>query len=297
MHKVAPALALLATLFSSACQAETRADEKTQQTGAAADRSPAAPAKDASPPSPEQALRDIYGIAASVKPGGSDPVRFDLGGGKDADWWFGHRYEFEGKQYFTVVAALAPRSDPNDELGMGPISQATYLLDGGGWKKIDSDRFIGQQWQSPTSTKPARLDKRRKVLSHVTHDGRLLLAVPTRSLLDGVDYSGYELFLGDPEKRVKPLRKGMWAYVGYVETGENNAADCGPAGKRCYGFEASSVDISPQDELPWIIVHFTGTTSGGYAITFDDIVEYSFDQARKEYLVTERSFETQPLGD
>lgn len=272
MRKSLAIVAFCATIPATACHAQSGAEARqTDAAPAAFAKSRSLSTHEVAPPSPEQVLRAIYGIEPSVKPDYDYLVTFNRDGGKMARWWFGQRFEFAGKRYFTGLAYLTPGDDPDGDVngteGMGAIAQVTYLLDGGRWKQVDQDGYIGQTPLHPISSVASELDQDRDVLRHETRDGRLLLAVPTHRFDHGYYLFGYELLLFDPRK-VDPIHNGTWAFVGEVSAGDDNSQDCGDgtAGKRCIESKGA-VSFMPRGDLPDIRVTFTGTTfAGGGAV-------------------------------
>lgn len=283
--KIAHAAVLLAAFASTACQARSDAADggSTGAPATPAARRPAVP-QEAAPPSPEQALRDIYAIAPSVKPAPGNPVSFVMPGDKPATWWFGHRFQFAGAHYFIGVAYLDGGEREGNPWGLANVSQVTYRQGPDGWTRIDSDRFIGETAVSPLSRTVSEPDRSREVLRHETRDGRLLLAIPTRRFAQDSEIFEYELFLFDP-KRVEPLRHGIWAYAGTLFAGSDNSANCrGPRkDNACFASRGKVHFLPGTQELPEISVAFTGSGPGGRTYGPGDSAGYSFFPDERTY--------------
>lgn len=235
-------------------------------------------------------MRDIYLDKGAGKVSGG-PDHFDLGDGREAAWWYGHSLQFDGANYITAFVYLAQGDDnPDGGDGQASVAQATYQMGRAGWRLIDSDGHIGGFALGRISERAADVDTdKRKVVRHETADGRLLLAVPARTFAYGIERLGYEMFLFDP-KRVSPVRNGLWAAVGWVDAGENNAADCDEESRRACWSTTGALSFVPRpSDLPDVKIDYSGSRLEGPGhirkLGPDDHMSYSYDADERAYVV------------
>lgn len=282
-HKAMQAAVLLA-LFASFSPTAGKAQYRAVENGPPLVKLPAMPTR-------SQIMRDIYLEDGAGKPSGG-PVTFDLGDGREAVWWYGHGFDFGDADYITAFVYLARGgSDPDGDGDLASVAQATYRFGDTGWELIDSDGHIGGFVLGRINERAAEVDTGpREIVRHETADGRLLLAVPVRTFAYGVEQLEYELFLFDPMK-VDPIRNGLWAALGPVHAGENNAADCGEEfGRACWGMTASLSFISRPDGLPDVQLSYEGNRLEGpdhiRKLGPDDFISYRYDPDERGYVIS-----------
>lgn len=286
-HKAMQAAVLLA-LFAAFSPAVGQAQYRVIENGPPHVKLPGMPTR-------SQIIRDIYFEKGAGTPSGG-PVAFDLGDGREAVWWYGHGFDFNDRDYITAFVYLSRGDDPDGGDDLASVAQATYRMGSAGWRLIDTDGHIGSFALGRISERAADVDTDgrvqtdgRKVVRHETADGRLLLAVPTRTFAYGIERLGYEMFLFDPN-RVDPVRNGLWAALGWVDAGANNAADCDEESRRaCWAMTGSLSFVPRPAGVPDVKISFSGSRLEGPGhirkLGPDDHMSYSYDADERAYVV------------
>lgn len=281
-HKAMQAAVLLA-LFAAFSPTVGQAQYRVVENGPPRIKLPGMPTR-------SQIIRDIYFEKGAGTPSGG-PVAFDLGDGREAVWWYGHGFDFDDRDYITAFVYLARGDDsPDGGDDLASVAQATYRMDSAGWKLIDSDGHIGGFALGRINERAAEIDtEAREIVRHETADGRLLLAVPVRTFAYGVEQLEYELVLFDPAK-VDPIRNGLWAALGPVHAGENNAADCGEEfGRACWDMKGSLSFVPRPGGLPDVKISYRGNRLEGSdhirKLGPDDYISYSYDPDERGYVI------------
>lgn len=254
-------------------------------------QSSATPAATVTPPDAGSVLYFIYQVD------GDGATSYEVANGSVATFWFGHAFELAGTKYYTGFAWNTPAKygKPGED-DAGPESQvtlteATFTLTGTAagkpWVFKGMERSIGK---TGAYGNPPTIDTKRTPIEHRTAAGKLLLAVPTRVLDGGSSISGYEILAFNPHYGQDSNDDQVWAYLGSVITGEDNAAACDDGqvmpcissqGEIAFGGAAGS-------DLPTITVKPTGTTFSGPDATrpmgAEDTTHYAYDPATKAYV-------------
>lgn len=294
MNKSSAVLALLLPLFSVGCHPgqgssknQVSAADATHQAG---DKSSVKTnsMNDLAPPSPSIVLHMIY------QRDGDGAVSYEIDNGVLVSYWYGQKFELNGKRYFVGFANSTEENSGEGgsgllEPGNVAISQATFEQVGGAndaaWKQVDSDGYVGQFGAADQADD---VDTKRKAISHVTRDGRLLLAVPTVRFTQGVEESAYALLLFDPNN-VDKLSFRRWGYLGSIISGENNSASCDDeGGVPCVTSSGVlSFDAAGSTYLPTLRMNFSGKTLSDSGQVRElgpsDTVEYIFDVKTEGY--------------
>lgn len=277
------AAALLALLCSSSPLAGHARSDRVAENGPPLVKLPGMPTR-------KQIVRDIYLDKGAGKLSGG-PDTFDLGDGREAAWWHGHSLEFGGASYIAAFIYLARGGEsPDGAEDRASVAQATYKMGDAGWKLIDSDGHIGSFALGQISERAADVDTgTRDVVQHETADGRLLLAVPVRTFAYGIERLEYELFLFDPRK-IDPIRNGLWAALGPVDAGGNNAADCDEESRRaCWAMTGTLSFVPRRSGLPDVKITYDGRRLEGPGrlrkLGPDDHMSYRYDADERGYVI------------
>ena len=291
---------LLVLLLIGACNAKT-----PENASGKAANSPAKPtdkevpvmnnesqkATEVQPPSPSSVLYFIY------QKDGDGALSYEVENGSWTTYWYGYRFELDGKQYYTGFAYDTPfkfskaeqESDPAPET-KATITQSTFVLTAPGtespWTFQGSDRDVGE---FGAYEKGNEIDETRKPQSYRTPDGKLLLALPTWYLATGVQVNTFDLLLFNPhELKIDDKR---WDYLGNIVIGTDNGAACDetPGAKQACAKSAGTLSFEPQEgsNLPLLKVQRSGTetVSAGKVRTLgaSDTYEYRYDSEKKQY--------------
>lgn len=290
MNKIAALSLTLIAVLAAGC------DAPSGQTAVAAPRADATspqkdpPMTDLRPPSADSVLYTIY------RHDGDGAVTYQLDSGATVAYWLGHAFELKGKQYFTgfttkTADAEGPEGDDAGMMEPGAVAlgQATFTRVKQGerevWSNPDTDGFIGQ---FGSNDQPDPVDTARKVQSQTTQDGRLLLAVPTRSFANGEEARSFAILLFDPDS-VDALPYRSWGYLGSVAAGSDNSAACdGGAVMTCASSQgALSFEAADAGGLPAVKVALSGKAVAGPGTLRDlgpaDAVTYRFDAKAGRY--------------
>ncbi|OAX54029.1 hypothetical protein [Xanthomonas graminis] len=239
-------------------------------------------------PAPGQVLADIYGMK------GDGSASYTIDNNALASFWYGYRFDLDGKHYYTGFANAGPgkygkpeEENPDPAVGVS-ISQATYVLDSADGKPTWT-LFHAQQWAGDfgSNEKADTLDQKRKPQSTQTKDGHLLLALPTTHFADGITSSGFAVFTFDPNKNDLGDYKG-WVYLGTVATGEDNGAACDDQGTMKCASSTGTLSFEPGNgPLPSLRVAMSGTAIAGpgkvRTLGPADVATYTYDQAKSKY--------------
>lgn len=235
----------------------------------------------------------------------------DIGNGGWSKYWYGHRFGFNGKQYFVGFVAVAGECFNQCEsqfLIRGKqaiVGAATFVESPDGddqmmiynvpWKWISDERFIGRF---------GSFEKGNIVLdmlpqTYWTPGGHYLLAVPTEHVLgEGINSLESEIFELDPYflAHGEPKASGgyVWRHVGTVITGGNNVGECDPdiraksTAPACWGNTGVLHFVSvPGSDLPVLEVRRKGSELDGLsrirAVDTHAVTRWRFDEASKRY--------------
>ena len=293
-------LTILLAILACACTAKT-----AEGPGSEAADAPTPPIKQDAPavaydqekkavaetPNPSSVLYFIF------QKDGDGATTYEVENGSWVSYWYGHQFEFDGKQYFTGFAYQTPdKYGKTDEenypapAGKATITHATYILTHPNtdrpWTFEGAQRFVGE---FGGYEKANDIDQTRQPLEYRTRDKRMVLAIPTWYLASGSRMETYELFLFDP-KEILQIEDVRWAYLGNVETGEDNSAACDEqdGALRCVKRTGELSFVAGQGAgLPTVQVAMSGT-----AITDSDkskaqdgkaVREYHYDTSTKQY--------------
>jgi hypothetical protein len=211
-------------------------------------------------PTPGEAISAIFEVA------GDGSAAYEVENGSWAHFWYGHRFEAAGKQYYTAFVYQTPEKygkDPAEDFpdpdAQAAITQATFVLADGAkgkhWGLVGAQRHIGD---FGAYEKGPTIDADSKPGTYRTPDGHEVLSVPAWvSAPGGIRQQTAELFVLTPAD----LR---WTHVGSVATGEDNSADCEAgasslvpctSSKGALRFEPGSADAMPD-----VVVALSGTT-------------------------------------
>lgn len=239
-------------------------------------------------PSPSSVLYFIFQMD------GDGASTYEVENGSWVSYWYGHQFEFGGKQYFTGFAYQTPekygKSDDENYAGPGSkvtITHATYILTHPGtdrpWTFEGAQRFVGE---FGGYEKANEVDDTRKPIEYRTRDNRMVLAIPTWYLASGTQVDSCELFLFDPKEILK-IEDVRWAYLGNVETGSDNGAACDEqdGGKiRCVKHKGELTFVADQDAgLPLVRVTTSSTGMAARGVDETSVVEYRYDASKKQY--------------
>lgn len=248
-------------------------------------------ATEVQPPSPSSVLYFIY------QKDGDGALSYEVENGSWATYWYGYRFEFDGKQYYTGFAYDTPfkfskaeqESDPAPET-KATITQSTFVLTAPGtespWTFQGSDRDVGE---FGAYEKGNEIDETRKPQTYQTPDGKLLLALPTWYLATGVQVNTFDLLLFNPhELKIDDKR---WDYLGNIVIGTDNGAACDetPDAKQACAKSTGTLSFASQEgsNLPLLKVQRSGTetVSAGKVRTLGsgDTYEYRYDSEKKQY--------------
>lgn len=285
---------LCATLIAvAACNANTAT---TAEPSAAKDSTrPAkeAPMPDASistpaVPTPGEAISAIFDTA------GDGSSAYEVENGSWAHFWYGHRFELAGTQYYTAFVYQTPEKygkDPAEDYPdpdvQAAITQATFVLEDDGkakrWNLVGAQRHIGD---FGANEKGPTVDAQSKPETFRTADGHEVLSVPAWvSAPGGIRQQTAEVFLLTPSD----LR---WIHAGSLSLGEDNSADCeSDAASRtpCARSEGTlRFEPSKQGAIPDVLVARTGTgiDRQGQVRALDPrdaITRYRFDPQELRY--------------
>lgn len=248
------------------------------------------PAAAATPPDAGSVLYFIYQVD------GDGATSYEVANGSVATFWFGHAFELAGTRYYTGFAWNTPNKygkPGEDEAGpttQVTLTEATFTLTGTTpnrpWVFKGMERDIGSIGAYGTA---AQIDGKRKPVEYRTPAGKLLLAVPTTSVDAGSSIDGYALLLFNPHYEQEKDDDRVWAFVGSVVTGEDNAAACdGGAVMPCIGSDGVlAFSAAPGSDLPRINIQRSGTTFSGPDQTRPlgeaDTAHYAYDPATRAY--------------
>lgn len=289
------ALTALLSFSLAACGKDTatpaipKQDAPTARQDAPAVTTPAPPTMAARPPSPSSILYLIY------QKDGDGALSYEIDDGAVANYWFGYSFDLDGRHWYTGFAYNTPEIYGAKDENAVPapaarvnITQATFYKDSAGsdkeWTLDGADQTVGE---FGAYERAGEIDKNRKVEKQPTADGRLLLAIPTTFFANGIRSSEYEVFLFDPADLDLEANLGRerWAYVGNLQAGENNDADCGEDadGRPCRRSEGT-LRFGPagRDGLPAILIAMTAT--GPDAGEKTGTTEYRYDTSKKQYV-------------
>lgn len=248
-------------------------------------------AAEVQPPSPSSVLYFIY------QKDGDGALSYEVENGSWTTYWYGYRFELDGKQYYTGFAYDTPfkfskaeqESDPAPE-AKATIAQSTFVLTAPGtenpWTFQGSDRDVGE---FGAYEKGNEIDETRKPQTYQTPDGKLLLALPTWYLATGVQVNTFDLLLFNPhELKIDDKR---WDYLGNIVIGTDNGAACDetPGAKQACAKSTGSLSFAPQEgsNFPLLKVQRSGTetVSAGKVRTLGsgDTYEYRYDSEKKQY--------------
>lgn len=248
-------------------------------------------ATEVQPPSPSSVLYFIY------QKDGDGALSYEVENGSWTTYWYGYRFELDGKQYYTGFAYDTPfkfskaeqESDPAPD-AKATITQSTFVLTAPGtespWTFQGSDRAVGE---FGAYEKGNEIDKTREPQSYRTPSGNLVLAIPTWYLATGVQVSSFDLLVFNPhELKIDDQR---WRYLGNVVTGTDNGAACDEEdGGKITCFKSSgALTFVPQEggDLPLLRIARSGTEIVSPGKTRElgptDTTEYKYDPATKQY--------------
>ncbi len=291
-HSTTTMAVLLALALASCSQQGNTEAAKTAAAGGAptaADQTKDPGMTDLKAPSPDSVLYVIY------QRDGDGAVSYKIDSGAMVSYWYGYSFTLKGRQYFTGFATSTEGDDTAEsdggmmEPGHVAIAQATFVkAEEAGkpiWSQVDTDGYVGEFGHNDQAD---AIDETRKPLSQETADGRLLLALPTRSFDNGVAQSLYALFLFDPDN-VDDLSFRSWGYLGSVVAGSDNTAACDDnkimpcaVSTGTLSFEAPG-----QAGLPNVKITLAGKEISGPDKTRDlgaeDAVTYAFDTKEGRY--------------
>ncbi|NDK38436.1 hypothetical protein DT603_06215 [Pseudoxanthomonas gei] len=246
------------------------------------------------PPSPSSLLYLVY------QKDGDGASSYEMESGSWVSYWYGYSFELGGEQYFTGFTAQTPdeyAASPH-QAGAAPdpkvtIGQATVVIAHPPnrlkpWLFQGSDQFVGELGGF---AKPNEIDEGRAPQSHVTVDGKLLLAVPTWYLATGTRISTFDLFLFNPHE-LNGADERRWTYLGNLVAGAHNGAACEGEEEVTIPCATStgSLEFLGQETsgLPVIRVIMSGTqvraAGETRALGPGDTVEYRYDTSSKQYL-------------
>ena len=243
------------------------------------------------PPSASSVLYFIY------QKDGDGALSYEVENGSWTTYWYGYRFELDGKQYYTGFAYDTPfkfskaekESDPAPET-KATITQSTFVLTAPGtenpWTFQGSDRDVGE---FGAYEKGNEIDETRKPQTYRTPDGKLLLALPTWYLATGVQVNTFDLLVFNPHELKRDDKR--WDYLGNIVIGTDNGAACDetPGASQACAKSAGTLSFEPQEgsNLPLLKVQRSGTetVSAGKVRTLGsgDTYEYRYDSEKKQY--------------
>ncbi len=243
------------------------------------------------PPSASSVLYFIY------QKDGDGALSYEVENGSWTTYWYGYRFELDGKQYYTGFAYDTPfkfskaekESDPAPET-KATITQSTFVLTAPGtenpWTFQGSDRDVGE---FGAYEKGNEIDETRKPQTFRTPDGKLLLALPTWYLATGVQVNTFDLLLFNPHEL--KIDEKRWDYLGNIVIGTDNGAACDetPGAKQACAKSTGTLSFEPREgsNLPLLKVQRSGTetVSAGKVRTLGsgDTYEYRYDPEKKQY--------------
>jgi len=287
MKQLFPLLLVSMAVFASGCDAEApRIAGATAQDAATQKKDQ--DMSELKPPSADSVLYFIY------QQDGDGAVSYTIDGGATVSYWYGHQFDLKGKHYFTGFGSKSQGEGPEGDDGMMDpervaISQATFTRvekDGKEeWSKPDTDGYVGEFGRLGRAE---QIDDSRKAQSFETGDGRYLLAVPTRDLINGNDVRMFSLLLFDPDnKDALPFRQ--WGYVGSIAAGGDNSAACSEGQVMPCTANTAELTFEPSAEggLPSLKVTRSGNTNSGSGevrtLGPSDAVTYRFDANAGQY--------------
>lgn len=282
-------LAVMFALGSTGCGQQGAANDTkpleaaAPGTGVAADDQKDTGMTALKPPSADSVLYMIY------QRDGDGAVTYEVDGGATVSYWYGQAFDLKGRHYFTGFSTRTEGNDePEADAGMMEpghvaIGQATFVqADEAGkqtWSKVDSDGYVGEFGSNDQGD---AVDETRKAQTHDLGDGRLILAVPTRTFAGGVASTAFAMFLFDPDN-VDALSFRKWGYLGSVAVGEDNSASCEDGKVTPCATSSGTLSFEPVTEsgLPRLKVARSGKIISGpeqvRALGADDAVTYTFD--------------------
>ena len=244
------------------------------------------------PPSPSSVLYFIY------QKDGDGALSYEVDNGSWTTYWYGYRFELDGKEYYTGFAYNTPSKygKTEEENYAAPdakatLTQSTFVLTAPGtespWTFQGSDQYIGE---FGGYEKGNEIDENRKPQTYRTPGGNLVLAIPTWYLATGVKVSSFDLFVFNPHELLK-IDDQRWVYLGNVVTGEDNGSACDEedGGKiACVKSSGTLTFVSKEgSDLPLLRIARSGTkiVSPGKAGTLGpaDTTEYHYDAEKKQY--------------
>lgn len=243
-------------------------------------------------PSPSSALYFIY------QKDGDGALSYEVENGSWTTYWYGHRFDLDGKHYYTAFAYDTPfkfgkaeqESDPAPET-KATITQATFQLTAPGtdkpWNFMGSDRSVGE---FGAYEKGNEVDDTRKSQEYRTPEGKLLLAIPTWYLASGTRISSIDLLVFDPRELTRTDEQ-RWVYVGNVVTGEDNGAACDDedGGRIPCAKSSGTLSFVAQagSDLPLLRIARSGNeiAEGGKLQTLGDgdVIDHVYDPSTRQY--------------
>ncbi|MBO9519605.1 MAG: hypothetical protein J7493_16200 [Porphyrobacter sp.] len=291
MTRYAVILPVLLGTLAAGCHAKAPDAASRDQTASTSQNAANASAQ-LQRPSPALVLGSIYQAGGSI--GDTSPL--PLENGSEANFWYGHEFELNGKRYYTGFAYNTPAKYSREESYPAPdaqvtLTQATFVLrenDGEpAWSFEGAEPYIGEFGSYENAD---TVDAARQVKSHATVDGRLLLAIPTKVFHSGNSSLSYALFLFVPGEQPDVDAKS-WTYLGSVAAGEENSAACDDGIVMPCISSIGTLTFTQRrgGGLPDIRIAMTGTTikarNTARKLGPEDAVSYSYDSQTKTYQV------------
>lgn len=244
-------------------------------------------------PSPSSSLYFIY------QKDGDGALSYEVENGSWATYWYGYRFDLDGKNYYTAFAYDTPFKFGKAELEADPapdtkatLTQATFELTAPGtdkpWNFQGSDRSVGE---FGAYEKGNQVDDTRKPQEYRTPEGNLLLAVPTWYLASGTRVSSFDLLVFNPHE-LTTTDAQRWVYVGNVVVGEDNGAACDDeedGGRIPCARSTGSLSFVAQagSDLPLLRIARSGNeiADGGklQALGDNDVIEHVYDPSIRKY--------------
>lgn len=241
-------------------------------------------------PDPPEVLQTIY-LQDSH---GKDSM--DIANGSRATYWYGQKFELNGKRYFTGFAFDTPEKygngadgDPDDPAAQVTLTASTFEAKaerGGDWSFIGSERDIGQFGGREHAN---AIDENRHSVSYETADGQFVLAVPTSFFEQGTDARSWDIFVFNAGE-LKDLKDTHWRHIGTLPAGEDNSAACDDQNGPLPCIDSiGALSFEPQQgaSMPLIRIRFSGTTVEGpgkkRALGASDVKTYRYDAAKRQY--------------
>ncbi len=295
MKQVLLVLAMMFALGSAGCgQQGAGSDTKpreaaAQGTGVVADDKKNIAGAAVKVPSPGSVLYVIY------QRDGGGAATYKVDGGATVSFWYGQAFDLKGRHYFTGFSTRTEgKGEPEADEGMMEpghvaLGQATFVqADEAGkqtWSKVDTDGYVGEFGSNDQGD---AVDETRKAQTHDLGDGRLMLAVPTRTFSGGVASTAFAMFLFDPDN-VDALSFRKWGYLGSVAVGEDNSASCEDGKVTPCAISSGTLAFEPVagTGLPRLKVARSGTIISGPGkvreLVAGDAVAYTFDTKAGRY--------------